>query len=341
MQNLNFKIIYYLAIILSICFQTISASPLEILPNEREIVGYFLDSNLREASGIATSAYEKNQLFHVNDSGDSARLLVTDFKGKFIQSINIRNHVANDIEDMSSGKCFSGKNCLFIGDIGDNRSERKQIQLIIVEETKQLPKEISAEKILTLQYEDGPRDAEGMALGPNQHLYILSKENKLAERLAFPSRLYILRSENWFNSSSYPSDKAPKILEYRGEIDLKRFSQETLMFANVATSIDIDIARKKMLILTYTAAYMISLNLNAAGEIDWREDKAPQNKDIVKIPLKRLFQQEAVTFLPLNTSKIPTNENIEVWSFLYTSEAPPGPIPPELVRVELKEIYGK
>jgi uncharacterized protein YjiK len=338
LQNLIFKIFRFSALFLFFSLHKSFALPLQVLPNKLEVSGYFLDPNLSEASGIATSIYDQDRLYHVNDSGDSARLLVTDFKGKLIQSINIRNHIANDIEDLSSGKCFTGKNCLFIGDIGDNRSERQQIQLIIVEEKKQLPKEISAEKILSLQYEDGPRDAEGLALGPNQNLYILSKENKLAERLAFPSRLYILHSEKWLTSSSEQHDKAPKKLEYRGEIDLKKFSNDTSMFANVPTSIDIDIARKKMLILTYSAAYMISFNVNEAGEIDWREDNAPQSKDIIKIPLKRLFQQEAITFLPLNKSEMVNEERNKVWQFLYTSEAPPGPIPAELVRVELLKV---
>ncbi|MGH9146706.1 MAG: hypothetical protein ACRD1Q_08355, partial [Vicinamibacterales bacterium] len=57
-----------------------------LLPWSEGVNVGFLDPVIDEASGLAVSARYPNRLYHINDSGDSGRFLVTDRTGANVQS---------------------------------------------------------------------------------------------------------------------------------------------------------------------------------------------------------------------------------------------------------------
>jgi len=54
--------------------------------------------------------------------------------GNELQLGRVQGFKPKDVEDLRLGPCGNGKDCLFIGDIGDNDLKRRTIEVIVVEE---------------------------------------------------------------------------------------------------------------------------------------------------------------------------------------------------------------
>jgi len=92
--------------------------------------------------------------------------------GKDTRDVNVMGFDPQDTEALSLGPCPGGGSCLYLGDIGDNDSKRKAIEIVIVDEVQNFPKTVKARARLKLQYPDGPHDAESMAVQPQRrHLH--------------------------------------------------------------------------------------------------------------------------------------------------------------------------
>lgn len=103
-----------------------------------------LSSDLKEISGLEYDAL--NDVFWaINDSGNKAELFAlkrTD--GSVITTIKIENAKNNDWEDLT----ISPDGRLFIGDFGNNRNDRKNLAIYIVDTKELLEKsEVTASKI--------------------------------------------------------------------------------------------------------------------------------------------------------------------------------------------------
>lgn len=135
---------------------------------------------LTEMSGIAASFLHANHFWAHNDSGDRGRLFAFDGKGKMQTELRIDGSSAFDWEDMSSYKDSSGA-YLLIGDIGDNMMLRPFADVYLVREPKDIRKPIIHADIsrhYSLIYEDGPHDAEAMAVDAvERFVYILTKRD--------------------------------------------------------------------------------------------------------------------------------------------------------------------
>jgi len=141
-----------------------------------------LQPQLREASGVAASRKFPGRLYHVNDSGDTGRFFITDMQGKGAQPVSVARFNPVDTEALSLGPCPGGGSCLFLGDIGDNDSNRKSIDIVMLDEVEHFPRTVQARQRLKLRYPDGPHDAESMAVHPDGTIFILTKER--------PARLF-------------------------------------------------------------------------------------------------------------------------------------------------------
>ena len=151
---------------------------------ERQICGSVDNPAINEASGLVASERNAGYFWTHNDSGDGPRVFLVDDSAHckatwYLQGIN-----AYDWEDIGMME-RSGDDYLLIGDIGDNRGVRPYVQVHVIKEPD-LPAAIPTSDSLsigevrsfTLQYEDGPRDAESLFFDPiDERLYVISKRD--------------------------------------------------------------------------------------------------------------------------------------------------------------------
>ncbi|MGL4609667.1 MAG: hypothetical protein ACRCYY_08275 [Trueperaceae bacterium] len=264
---------------------------------------------LSEASGMAASGLVTDRLYHTNDTWfPSPVLYLTDTAGQNLQAVALEGFEHNprldDIEDMDVGRC-GDRSCLFIGDIGDNRSNRRDIRIFVVEEFDVVPSSLTPQQILNVQYPDGPHDAESLAVHPNGDIYMLTKE--IASVLGTgASRLYKLPYEVWTTAG-----EEVVTLEFVGKIDLFALSGTTVnLFNHIATSMDISDDGGRLLILTYGEVFEIAVDVSQlSGETIATETPNEQ------IEVVTLLQQESISYSKGGKS------------FFYTAEARSGGAP--------------
>lgn len=150
--------------------------PIEDLPAGTESVtvtkhGQF-DFNIEENSGMAYST-AKHRMYVIEDSGNPAEVKVTETTGKLlgVYKLEAKNI---DWEAISYGPC-GDKQCIYVGDIGDNEDDRDHVTIYAFEEPEGTSGVITP-KELKFTYVDGPINAEGMAINPvTKQIYIASK----------------------------------------------------------------------------------------------------------------------------------------------------------------------
>jgi hypothetical protein len=140
------------------------------------------DERIDESSGLAPSSRESGVWFTHNDSGDRARFFSFDEEGRVLGEFRVTNAENFDWEDMAAAT-IGGRRMLLFGDIGDNRSVRKSIQIYGVPEPN--PRlttkwqDVEAEMIIDLTYPDGPRDAETLMVHPRtREIFIVEKTKR-------------------------------------------------------------------------------------------------------------------------------------------------------------------
>ncbi|TNE56095.1 MAG: hypothetical protein EP338_00585 [Bacteroidetes bacterium] len=103
---------------------------------------FFLSDSLHEISGLV---YWKNHLIAHNDSGDQAILYVLNLRGEITKTVQLRNATNRDWEDLALDEKTG---TLFIGDIGNNGNQRKDLCIYRVSADSVIAsKEVTAEKI--------------------------------------------------------------------------------------------------------------------------------------------------------------------------------------------------
>ena len=61
-------------------------------------------------------------------------IFAIDNEGHYIAKIKLIGIRFKDAEDITISKCENGKNCLVVGDVGNNKGDRKQLKLYSVPE---------------------------------------------------------------------------------------------------------------------------------------------------------------------------------------------------------------
>jgi len=153
--------------------------------NEINITGHLPTKAMDEISGIAASGIFKDIYYIHNDSGDTSRLFSISPDGKLKNTIYYNGDPKNklgveDVEDIAVGPGpDAGKSYIYMGDIGDNGSDRANIAIYRIQENAAWAKDSiikTTAVALHLKYPDGPKDAETLMVDPIQKLlYIVSK----------------------------------------------------------------------------------------------------------------------------------------------------------------------
>ncbi len=154
------------------------------------------DKRLSESSGLAASHLRPGCVWIHNDSGDKPRLFLVGPDGKTKAVVKVDDADDFDWEDMCSFR-IKNESWLLIGDIGDNDRQRgkknPKCRLYLLKEPviKKSDKEVSTdcdfESRITLEFEDGPHDCEGVAVDAERREILL-----LTKALPHKCGLYVL-----------------------------------------------------------------------------------------------------------------------------------------------------
>lgn len=254
--------------------------------------------HLTESSGLAASRGRPGVYFTHNDSGGKPELFSFSDQGELLAVHPVLGAEAIDWEDLASGPCppsvSPSADCLFIGDIGDNRRERPFVTVYAVAEP------VGAEPATPLaawviRYPDGPRNAETLLYDPwGRRLLLVTKERDgRSELFRFPETPNRLVPHA-------PAQAAMALepitrLVFEGESDSERSATGGAWSQNGL----------RVAIRTYSGIHLWSVN-PAQSEACWQ-------KPAIRLPAPAENQGEALAF----------SANGEI---LTTSEGDPMPV---------------
>ncbi|KEO75177.1 hypothetical protein [Anditalea andensis] len=135
---------------------------------------------LSETSGIVVSRKHPGIMYIHNDSGNDPEVYLLDSLGDYAGRITLKNTINRDFEDIAIGPGpIKNKDYIYIGDIGDNASNHKELYLYRFAEPNKLQKDLEIEpEKFTIKYPDGPKDSETLMVDPwNGDVFLLSKRD--------------------------------------------------------------------------------------------------------------------------------------------------------------------
>jgi hypothetical protein len=149
-----------------------------------------------EASGIAASRSNTGVLWTHNDSGDGPHLFAMNEQGRHLGRYTVADARARDWEDIAIGPGpDTGKQYIYIGDIGDNNHRRPFVRVYRIAEPEvlstQSPVEIrlSGVQEIRLKLPDKSRDCEALMVDPlTGDIYLITKRERKVSvyRAAYP-----------------------------------------------------------------------------------------------------------------------------------------------------------
>jgi len=146
-----------------------------------EVTNRAMLPDVPEASGLAVSRAHPGLIWTHNDSGNDAVLFALDASGA------MRGHVRvpilmRDWEAISAAPCGSlrlragqARDCLYLGDIGDNSINRRRIQVLVVAEPDAAAADTAHPEIFNVAYPDGAHNAEAMFIAGGR-LFIVTRD---------------------------------------------------------------------------------------------------------------------------------------------------------------------
>ena len=217
------------------------------LISARSVQQYALaDNEISEASGLAASRKLPGILYTHNDSGGEPIVYAINSKGMLAARVRLAGIKNRDWEDIAVGPDpGSQKQCVFVGEIGDNDAAHKSVFVYRFEEPELSDTllVIAAPDKIEIVYEDGPRDAEALFVDPRSgDICIVSKRETEVGlyRVKYP---YSLTSPNTAVKEatlpmSYvtaadisPNGKYILIKTYTGILRYKRGSSQSIAVA--------------------------------------------------------------------------------------------------------------
>jgi len=142
---------------------------------------------INESSGLVASRTTPGAYWTHNDSGDGPFIYALNTRGESLGTFRVTGATANDWEDISAGPGPQpNRSYLYIGDIGDNNANRRDIVVYRVLEpeltaadknsTKKQPRATAPAEAIHFVYPDGKHDAEALMVHPSTgNLYIMTK----------------------------------------------------------------------------------------------------------------------------------------------------------------------
>lgn len=270
---------YVFALLLCITFATDTSAQLCTEWSEPAKIGQISAAEIDEASGLVPSAVYPGRLYWINDSGDKARIYVTDSTGRLLQKFSFSSKKMKDTEALAYGDCGRDK-CLIAADIGDNDAQRKSLTLVFIKEVENFSKSVEPAMRLEIKFPDGPRDTEALALLPSGDLIFVTK--KAADVYVLPKADLALTAK--------PTVKTLKKL---GTFPMATWFKEADPRGRVVTDMGIDPKRAVVGLLTYQNAIEIPLArmTDLSGVSSWKA-----GVDFSPVTLRPLLQQETLTY---------------------------------------------
>ncbi len=144
------------------------------------------------ASGIAATG-TPGVWFVVDDARNTSEVVEVNATGKLVQRVPIAGMSARNAEALAEGRCAaSPAGCLFIGDIGDNASQRNDVVVYVttLAALKAFSGSPAAAAAWHYTYPDGPHNAEAMVVAPDGNLVIITKSAPDEAGHVPPHRIY-------------------------------------------------------------------------------------------------------------------------------------------------------
>lgn len=230
-------------------------------------LGDLEDRAIDESSGIVASRRHSGLYWTHNDSGDGAFIYGFDRRGGKRGTWRMTGARALDWEDIASGPGpLPGQPYLYIGDIGDNNRERREIIVYRVAEPaitdtdaytdRSAPQETAPTEAIRLRYPDGRHDAEALAVHPGTgDLYVITKTRNTTSAAA----VYKLAAP--FSLAGINT------LEKVGDL------RTPSLTPGMITAADISPDGRKLILCDYFNAYELSLPEAQDGRFDdiWKQ----------------------------------------------------------------------
>jgi hypothetical protein len=236
--------------------------------------GIIDNSEINEASGLASSKNYPSMFWTHNDSGDKPRIFLITDKAKYRATFYLQGIKNRDWEEIAQGPGpVESKSYLYIGEIGDNLGLHNYKYIYRIEEPDFSPEESTAlidtvdHGIDSIKFSlsDGARDTEAFLVDPTtKNIYIFSKREKKEVNL------YVL---------PYPqSTEKPIIAKFLMHIPFTQI-----------TAADISVDGKEVLIKNYQHIYYWKKNGNESLEDLLKKEPA-------HLPYAEEPQGEAIAF---------------------------------------------
>jgi hypothetical protein len=256
--------------------------------------GKITDRDLGEVSGIAVSRINKDVLWVINDSGNSASVYAINPEGKLLCTLDIQGVSNNDWEDIASFE-YEGKPYILIADVGDNFAKRSKCFLHFIEEpdinTTVTSISVKPSWSITYTYEDGPRDCESVAVDTvNGKILLLSKRD-------VPPVLYELPLAKEKNAV------AKKLIKIKPLPSATDQIMDFSITSNMTTAMDISSDGLSAVVLTYGNAFYYQKKPSK----EWSDVFTDPPKVIV---VPRMRQAESICFSRDGSSIYLTSEQI-------------------------------
>ncbi len=268
--------------------------------NQPSVSGKLNKAEMNEISGIAASSLYSDTYYIHNDSGDTSRFFaitpdgkqkaVFYFKGDTRERLGVK-----DCEDIAVGPGpAAGKSYVYLGDIGDNHSERRFLTVYRFAEaelnTTAAKSDVNAVAV-NLKYPDSAKDAETLMVDPLEKLlYIVSKRRGSVFVYTAPL--------------SYKANDT-LMLTRRAELHFKGFQPLKWIVAG-----DISKDGRQILLKSYVKVYYWKRNGN---EPVWETmQRLPE-----ELPYEQEKQGEAIGFAPDGKSYYTTSEGTNAPVYHY------------------------
>jgi hypothetical protein len=154
------------------------------------VTGRVQDPSANELSGLVRSRSQPGLLWSHDDSGAGPVLFGLRADGRVAARPSVSGAQAVDWEDIAAGPGAHGEPLLYVGDIGDNASERPSVEVYRFPEPRPGAAATAPAARLRLRYPDGAHDAEALFVDPLRgDLVIVTKVLGVAHAYRASARL--------------------------------------------------------------------------------------------------------------------------------------------------------
>lgn len=239
-------------------------------------VGSLPANIISEASGLAMSILNPKRLYHVDDGRLNNHLYSTQVGDSHVFSAVVRGFEPRNLEAVTVGKCGQ-EICVFMGDIGDNKSKRPDLQIAIFTEKASATTEIVPMNIAEIFFPDGSHNAEAMLIWRDR-LYLFTKDSKPI------SRVYSIEVGKLMRS------KKELELRFDGEISLLDWPSHSPKKAKFnITDAAIDSKGEEIFFLTQTDLYrmqaeeLLNLRKGFSPKVKWNSLQSLQKQEGIAV----------------------------------------------------------